>query len=160
MSRTESLIGIEREIGVLLRRVRRVVAARAAMVHPELQPAAYLILVYVAEQGPQRSSAIAERFEIDKGAVSRQVQHLVDLGLLERRPDPVDGRASILDITAEGLRRHAEVNGSRRRFLEERLTDWDDEELAGFADLMVRYNASLEGTEAFGSAQPDGGVGR
>ena len=87
---------------MLIRRVRRVIGARAAMIHPDLQAAAYLMLAYVAEEGPQRSSAIAERFDIDKGAISRQVQHLVELGLLERKPDPADGRASILKVTAQG----------------------------------------------------------
>ncbi|WP_426242281.1 MarR family winged helix-turn-helix transcriptional regulator [Nocardioides sp. LHG3406-4] len=160
MSRTEALLGIEREVGVLIRRVRRVITARALMVHPDLQPAAYLILGYVADLGPQRSSAIAEKFAIDKGAVSRQVQHLVELGFVERRPDPDDGRASILRVTAKGRRRHHEVNALRRQFLDERLSDWDDEELEGFADLMARYNASLDAAELVGSAQPDRGVRR
>ncbi len=77
MSRTDALAGIEHEVGVLIRRVRRVIGARAAMVHPDLQRAAYLMLAYVIEDGPQRSSTIAEKFEIDKGAMERQVQHLV-----------------------------------------------------------------------------------
>lgn len=158
MSRTDSLVAVEREIGVLIRRVRRVIGARAAMVHPDLQPAAYLMIAFVAEQGPQRSSTIAERFEIDKGAISRQVQHGVELGLIERAPDPADGRASIIDITAEGRRRFEEVVVVRRRILDERLGDWDDAELALFADQMVRYNASLEVGELVGSAQPDRGV--
>lgn len=158
MSRTESLVALEREIGVLLRRVRRVIAARAAMVHPDLQPAAYLMLAYLVEMGPQRSSDIAERFEIDKGAVSRQVQHVVDLALVERTPDPADRRASILAVTADARRRFEEVTQQRRRILDERLGDWDDAELAVFADQMVRYNASLEPGQPGASAQPDGGV--
>lgn len=158
MTRTDTLMDLEREIGVLLRRVRRVIATRAAMVHPDLQPAAYLMLAYLTERGPQRSSAIADRLEVDKGAVSRQVQHVVDLGLVERTPDPADGRASILAVTAAGRQRFDEVNVVRRRILDERLGDWDDDELALFTAQMVRYNASLESSEPVASAHPDGGV--
>ena len=39
---------------------------------------------------------------MDKGAVSRQVQHLVDLGLVDRQPDPDDGRATLLAASADG----------------------------------------------------------
>ena len=159
MSRTDSLVALEREIGVLIRRVRRVIGARSAMVHPDLQPAAYLMLAYLVEKGPQRSSVIAEKFEIDKGAVSRQVQHVVDLGLVERTPDPADRRASILAVTVDGRRRFEEVNAERRQILDDRLGDWDDDELALFAAQMARYNASLEDRELVASAQPDGGVG-
>ena len=42
---------------------------------------------------------------MDKGGVSRQVQPLVDLGLVERRPDAEDRRAILLDATTEGRER-------------------------------------------------------
>ena len=160
MSRTDALAGIEHEVGVLIRRVRRVIGARAAMVHPDLQRAAYLMLAFVIEDGPQRSSTLAEKFEIDKGAISRQVQHLVDLDLFERQPDPADGRASILMVTAKGRKRYEQVNVHRRQLLDQRLGEWDDRDLEQFAELLGRYNESLETGELMGSAQPDSGVGR
>ena len=42
---------------------------------------------------------------MDKGAVSRQVQHLTELGLIERTPDPADGRAALLAVTDDARRR-------------------------------------------------------
>ena len=48
-----------------------------------------------------RASAIAEQFDIDKGAISRQVQHLVDLGLVDRVTDPDDGRAMLVSVSDE-----------------------------------------------------------
>jgi DNA-binding MarR family transcriptional regulator len=86
------------------------------------------------------------------------VQHVVDLGLVERAPDPADGRASILAVTESGRRRFDEVTRARHRLLDERLGDWDDDELAHFAEQMVRYNASLEVGEPAASAEPGGGV--
>lgn len=93
MTRTDSLLQLEQEVGVLVRRVKRVIGVRARMVHEDMQPSSYLMLAYLAEHGATRSSAMAEIFAIDKGAISRQVRDLVDLGLVDRSQDPEDGRA-------------------------------------------------------------------
>ena len=87
-SRPESLRQLEREVGVMIRRIRRVIGDRARAVHDDLQPASYLMLSWLAEEGPVRASSMVDHFGIDKGAVSRQLQHLVDLGLIERTRDP------------------------------------------------------------------------
>jgi DNA-binding MarR family transcriptional regulator len=142
-SRAESLRHLEQEVGVLIRRIRRVISERAHLVHDELQPAAYLMLGYVAEHGPLRASSMSEIFAIDKGAISRQVQHLVDLGLVGRVSDPDDGRASLVSATDDAVRRLASVAEERRRWLDERLGDWSDERLAAFARELGHYNAAL-----------------
>jgi DNA-binding MarR family transcriptional regulator len=141
--RSDALLGLEREIGVLLRRVRRVIGERAREVHPDLQPSTYLMLGHVSEHGPLRASTMCAVFDIDKGAISRQVQHLLDLGLVDRAPDPADGRATLISISAEGARRLADVADHRRKWWDERLADWTVEDLAGFVRTLARYNASL-----------------
>ena len=144
MPRAELLGDLEREVGVLIRRVRRVIHQRSRMVHPDLQPASYLLLSHLAHEGPMRSSAVAESLGIDKGAVSRQVQHLVDLGLVERMPDPADGRATLLSASEDALTRLGEVHRHRRKCLDERLGEWSEEELRGFVTSLGRYNVALE----------------
>ena len=72
------------------------------------------------------------------------MQHLTDLGLIERTPDPVDGRASLLTASADAISRLEDVNRIRRKHLDERLGDWSDDDLAGFVASLGRYNASLE----------------
>src|SRR5919106_5860559 len=104
-SRVDALRQVEQGVGVLIRRVKRVIGERARAVHPDLQPASYLMLTFLATEGPQRSSVVSELFNVDKGAISRQVQHLCDLGLLEREPDPVDGRAMLISASADAVRR-------------------------------------------------------
>lgn len=142
--RTDTVRHLEHEVGVLIRRVRRVIHERARLVHPDLQPASYLMLAHLAEVGPLRSSAVAERFGIDKGAISRQVQQLADLGLLERTPDPEDGRATLLLVSDDGRTRLAEVGAQRRTYLDQRLGDWSDDDLAALVDGLTRYNAALD----------------
>ncbi len=143
MTRAESIRELEHEVGVLIRRVRRVIGVRARAVHESLQPAAYLILGYVAESGPVRASSIVEAFDMDKGAISRHVHHLIQLGLVDRTPDPEDGRATLLAVTDEAARRMTDVAAHRRKWLDERLGDWSEAELARFVEELSRYNTAL-----------------
>lgn len=137
------LSDLETEVGVLIRRVRRVIGDRARAVHPDLLPGAYVILAHIRGRGPLRASTLSQAFVIDKGAISRQVQHLIDLGLVERNPDPEDGRATLLSASAEGERRFVAVTAERRKELAEKLGDWSEEEMAQFARSLRRYNDAL-----------------
>jgi DNA-binding MarR family transcriptional regulator len=143
VTRADTIRDLEQEVGVLIRRVRRVIGVRARAVHESLQPASYLILSHVNENGPVRASSIVEVFDIDKGAISRQVAHLIDLGLVARTPDPDDGRATLLTVTDEGARRLKDVADHRRKWLEEQLDDWSERELSAFVSELARYNAAL-----------------
>ena len=102
--RPESLRLLEHEVGVLIRRVKRVIGQRSRAVHADLQPSSYLMLAYLAETGPMRSSALAEAFDVDKGAVSRQVQHLTqepdhpDLDKHQGQPNDQQGDQRGLDL--------------------------------------------------------------
>ena len=142
--RAESLRDLEQEVGVMIRRIRRVLWERARAIHPDLQPASYLMLAYLAEHGELRASALADALVIDKGAVSRQLGHLVELGLVDRTPDPADGRASLLSASEAAVSRINAVVEDRRRWLDEQLGDWTDEELSDFAQVLGRYNAALD----------------
>jgi DNA-binding MarR family transcriptional regulator len=144
MSRAEQLGRLEQEVGVLIRRVKRVIGERARAVHPDLQPASYLMLMFLAAEGPQRSSVVSERFGVDKGAISRQVQHLCDLSLLVREPDPLDGRASLISASDDAVHRMQSVDRDRRRWLDEQLVDWSEEDLREFVTGLGRYNTALD----------------
>jgi len=144
IARDELLAGLEQEVGVMIRRIRRVIGERARSVHPELQSSSYLMLTWLDQHGAQRSSAMAEAFGIDKGAISRQVQHLLDLGLVDRTPDPADGRATLVSVSADASVRMAEVNDDRRRWLDERLGDWPDRDVSEFLRMLASYNAALD----------------
>lgn len=142
--RADGLRRLEQEVGVLARRIRRVIGERSRAVHSELQPASYLMLNWLVDVGPVRASSMVERFGIDKGAISRQIQHLVDLGLVEREPDPDDGRAMLVGASTDAVRRIADIVEHRRKMLDEHLADWSGQELADFAETLQRYNKALE----------------
>jgi DNA-binding MarR family transcriptional regulator len=144
VSRAEELGRLEQEVSILIRRVRRVIGERARAVHPDLQPASYLMLMFLAAEGPQRSSVVSERFGVDKGAISRQVQHLCDLGLLDHERDPADGRASLVSASADAVRRMQVVDRDRRAWLDDQLAEWTEDDLRGFVSGLARYNLALD----------------
>ena len=143
MSRAEDLRSLEAEVGVLIRRVKRMIGERARAIHPDLHPGQYLMLSSLRHGGPQRAGVLAEAFAMDKGAVSRSVQQLVDLGLVERTADPDDRRASLLAVTDEGVARFEAVGRERSARFDQRMVDFSDAELSQLVDLMVRYNQAL-----------------
>jgi DNA-binding MarR family transcriptional regulator len=102
------------------------------------------MLMFLAAEGPQRSSVVSERFGVDKGAISRQVQHLQDLGLLDRERDPLDGRASLVSASADAVRRMEVVDRERRALLDGRLAEWSEDDLREFVTGLARYNAALD----------------
>ena len=92
--------------------------------HPDLDGAAYGLLSLLQDAGPLRASELVTRIGLDKSTVSRQVAHLVDLGLVDRAADPVDGRAQVLTPSAEGAARLARIRDVRRARWEDDLSDW------------------------------------
>ena len=142
-TRYDDLRSIETEVGTLIRRVKRVMGERAREIHPDLHPITYFILSHLAMHGPLRGADLADAFGMDKGGVSRQVQTLVDLGLVERQPNPEDRRAILLDATEEGRERLRTVARSRSDRFDERLSPWSDTELSTFARQLASYNRAL-----------------
>ena len=135
---------LEAQMAVIGRRMRRVLAERAAAVDPTLGAIAYGVLEHLSRHGECRQTELIGALGSEKGAVSRAVQQLVDLGLVARVADPDDGRAHQIAITDDGARRLDGVVAARRAMHAERLADWTPEEIAGFAATLARYNAALE----------------
>ncbi|MGK2866699.1 MAG: MarR family winged helix-turn-helix transcriptional regulator [Mycobacterium sp.] len=52
--------------------------------------------------GGIRLTELADRAQLSLAATSELVNDLAELGYLERRPDPVDGRAKLIDLTGRG----------------------------------------------------------
>lgn len=143
-ARAEAIRSLEHELSVTVRRIKRAMGTRARMVHPDLPAASWSILAGLHDMGPQRSSELADQFSIDKGAVSRQVSTLQDLGLIRRHPDPEDGRAQLVEITEEGARRVEEIVAQRREWYARQLDTWDSGEIAQLAALLGSYNHALD----------------
>jgi DNA-binding MarR family transcriptional regulator len=97
------------------------------------------LLWHVLEHGPMRAVELAETTQADPSTVSRQVATLVGRGLLERRADPQDGRASLLHVTPAGIAYRRRVVGSRNAHFAELLGDWSEADRRRFVRLLSRF---------------------
>ncbi|MGK5629057.1 MarR family winged helix-turn-helix transcriptional regulator [Streptomyces sp. URMC 123] len=139
-------LALERELAVFLRRARASSGEMAREVHPDLEPAAYGLLLRLEDAGRQRATDLAAYFGVGKATMSRQLRALESLGLITREPDPADGRASLVALTEEGHTRFSAVRNARRARYVRKLEGWDRAEVAELARLLHRLN-SLGGAE-------------
>ncbi|CAA9291971.1 MAG: hypothetical protein AVDCRST_MAG41-4440 [uncultured Corynebacteriales bacterium] len=102
-----------------------------------------VLLLFPLMHGPCRPGALAELSHADPSTISRQVAELVRRGLVERQPDPADGRASLLAVTEAGREVCERVRTLRRELLAAAVAGWSDEELAGLACSLARFNDAL-----------------
>ncbi|MFW6693908.1 MarR family winged helix-turn-helix transcriptional regulator [Streptomyces sp. MAR4 CNX-425] len=134
-----AFLDLERELAVFYRRARGIAAEMARQVDPGLEPGAYAMLAQLEGDG-RRASELAGYFNIGKATVSRQLHALEELGLVDREPDPADGRAVLVRLTDEGRRRLHRVREARHAEYVERLAGWDRAEVAELARLLGRFN--------------------
>lgn len=131
----------------VMRAVERAKAGRS--VGPDgVERAAYILLARLVLEGPRRSNALAESVHSDPSTVSRQVAGLVRAGLVERRPDPEDGRATLLAPTAEGLRVFQANRDRRNREIGAITAHWDEADRVHLVELLARLAGDLEERQA------------
>ncbi|MDK1476473.1 MarR family transcriptional regulator [Streptomyces sp. 549] len=138
------LLALERELSVFLRRARASSGEMARAVHPELEPAAYGLMQRLEDAGAQRATDLAGFFGVGKATMSRQLRALESLGLIARTPDPVDGRASLVELTSVGRERFTCVRRARRQRYMRKLAAWDRGEIAELARLLHRLNTPTQ----------------
>jgi DNA-binding MarR family transcriptional regulator len=75
-----------------------------------LHPSQELLLMVLWDAGPLRQTELAADLGTDSAGTTRIVQRLEEAGYVRRRPDPDDGRATLVEATAAGfaLREHVE----------------------------------------------------
>jgi len=136
---------VEEQFSLLMRRARSVSLSIARSLHPSLQPGAYAVLLLIMDGGEAvRAVDIAARTGLDKSTMSRELSHLAALGLIERVPDPDDGRARLVRLTDDGRSRFQRAREERRAHLRERLATWEPTEIEDLARLLSKLNGTLE----------------
>ncbi|MFJ9782000.1 MarR family winged helix-turn-helix transcriptional regulator [Amycolatopsis sp. NPDC101161] len=117
---------------------------------PGLHPAAAMLLSDLAKNGEARPSELAKRRFVDLSVVSRQITQLSAAGLVDRRPAPEDGRASLVSVSEKGRAELARWRGNYLEFMEKALGGWDDERVTDLTGRLAEMNADLR--RALGSA--------
>ena len=102
------------------------------------------ILIHLAQGGPARSSEIVEALHFDPAVVSRQTHELIERGLIERIPDPLDGRATKLQCTTEGIKTINKHKAFRRAFFNELLSQWSHQDVENLNFLLDKLATDFE----------------
>ncbi|MFS0894201.1 MarR family winged helix-turn-helix transcriptional regulator [Microbacterium sp. 179-I 3D3 NHS] len=95
----DALGDLQSHLNLIFARTRTLWKESAARIDPELQVGGYKLLTFIDRAGSANAHELADRFEMDKSVISRQVRMLEELGLLESRPDERDGRLRVLTAT-------------------------------------------------------------
>ncbi|GLY67314.1 MarR family winged helix-turn-helix transcriptional regulator [Amycolatopsis taiwanensis] len=109
----------------------------------QLHPASALLLSDLALHGECRLSDLAKRKMVDISVVSRQVGQLTAAGLVDRRPAPEDGRATLVRVSEHG---HAELKRMRESYLDlfrAALSDWAEADVTALARTISSMNDAL-----------------
>lgn len=109
----------------------------------QLEPATYWVLKNLLASS-MRITALAASTQLDTSTVSRHVTQLEQAGLVERGPDPDDGRAQRIALTEEGRTQVEASTARRREVLTESLEGWDPGDLALLERLLGRLVAGVE----------------
>ena len=123
-------------------RARMAICKRATSIHPDLQPLGFKVLSILVREQAQQQVVLAEELEVDKATMSRTIKQLECQGLVNRVPDPADGRAMLVSITESARAGFAAAGSRSRAMLIQRLSTWEPSEIKRFSVLLGRLNVS------------------
>jgi DNA-binding MarR family transcriptional regulator len=105
--------------------------------------AAHLAVFQYPSPRGVRVTELAERAGMSRQAASYLVAELEERGYLERRSDPADGRASLVDLTERGEKAISAIRASVRRLERE----WEDQlgapRFGQFRETLLAITAPL-----------------
>lgn len=115
--------------------------------HPSrarLDRSVYLLLSRIDGEGPMSIGELSAAFQLDASTLQRQTTGAVQAGLLERVLDPAGGLARKLALTPLGRERLAESKDQSVDALTRILADWSTTDVNTLAELLRRFNVSIE----------------
>ena len=121
------------------------IKAHVPRIHEGLEPSAYPVLFNLVGE-PRRVSTLATCVHSDISTVSRQVSALVAQGLVEKAPDPQDGRVAVVSLSPVGVDLVERLKEGRGRWFQLLLQDWEPQEAEQLIALVEKLTDSI--TEA------------
>lgn len=113
-----------------------------------LDRSAYFLLRALEAHGPTRVSDVAAALHLDVSTVSRQLRLLEETGLIQRRPDPGDGRAVRLEVSPAGAAMLAESRVAKHEVLARAMAMLPDREasvlIGALEDLAVALSSDTD----------------
>lgn len=110
----------------------------------DLSPGALSALATLVTSGPLRQGDLAAREGVRAPTLTRIVAVLDERGLVERRPDPDDGRAVLVAASPEGVELVRGARGARADELARRMAALPAEQRAALAAALPALEALTE----------------
>lgn len=95
-----------------------------------MSPSAAAALATIEHHGPLAPSRLAEIERVKRPTATRVLARLEEAGLVERAPDPADGRSALVSVTTEGKRRLRRIRSRKTAYLARRLAKLDPADAA------------------------------
>jgi len=121
-----SAVEASREVRAVISRLRRRILNAAEVEDLTLGQAS--VLARLSRQGGVTASDLASAEGVRHQSMTATVASLAAMGLVERSPDPGDGRRLLISLTDEGQRRADEGRQARQEWLTRQLQDGCTEE--------------------------------
>ncbi|KYF71624.1 MarR family winged helix-turn-helix transcriptional regulator [Sorangium cellulosum] len=138
-------------LGQLLLRSARLLderaVARVARGGSRVRRAHTALMPYIDLEGT-RLTDLAERARVTKQAVGQLVEELEAMGVVERTPDPDDGRAKRVRFTPYGLKALLHGLGVLQELEEELTLSLGQKQMASLKKGLTALLAALEASEA------------
>jgi DNA-binding MarR family transcriptional regulator len=138
MSSDDPIADLETELVEMWRRGRARIRTRARAIDPRLDPTCYPLLALLAQRDRLSMSAIIAELGVEKSTLTRQIDSVVRLGLVERHLDPDDARVRLIALTDKGHRRLDEVTATAIADWRDRLSRWEPTDVRQLTQLLRR----------------------
>ena len=102
----------------------------------DVTPSQARALGVLTRHGPVRLGALSEHLRIAPRSATEVVDALEEAGLVERRPDPGDRRATLVALTDRGAQVAAGVRAARAAEAEEFFARLDDADRASLTRIL------------------------
>lgn len=109
----------------------------------DLTPAQFGVLANLQAAPEISQQALANRLFVTKGNIVGLLNRLECRGLVQRRPDPEDGRTHIVSLTEQGAALAAQVVPAHERLVAEHMGLISDEDQLALHNLLRTLNRSL-----------------
>lgn len=123
----------------------------------EIDPVDISPVYMLGLRGPCRASEVAASLHVTRPTMSKQLTRLEAAGLIERRDDPDDRRATIIALSPAGVDAHTRLVERGRAMMHSALRDWPPAEATQFAAQFTRFVDALGATSTQTTATPSAG---
>ena len=111
----------------------------------DLTPTSAAALATVERHGPLTPSELAEIERVKRPTATRTLRHLASLDLVDRTPDPDDGRSALVSITPAGRERLRRLRGRKNAYLARRMREMPEDDVRTLERAAEILERMLEG---------------